>query len=63
MVRQLCDFLAIALIASVLSDAAIAGQVGGKVVCPGTNICIVENLKVTGESIDGRTGTSSSQRR
>lgn len=49
MVRQLCDFLAIALIASVLSDAAIAGQVGGKVVCPGTNICIVENLKVTGE--------------
>jgi hypothetical protein len=49
MIRQLRDFLAIALITSVLSGAATAGQVSGNVVCSGTNVCIVENLKLTGE--------------
>jgi ATP-dependent protease ClpP protease subunit len=48
MIRQLCAFLGIALIASVFSDAATAGQVSGKIECAGT-ICSVEDLKLTGE--------------
>jgi ATP-dependent protease ClpP protease subunit len=48
MIRWLYGFLGIALIGSVFSDASTAGQVSGKLECAGA-ICIVEDLKLTGE--------------